>query len=204
MDVERNAGLAFLLSLGAMPACSAGVPSGMQFTSGQVTGNTSAPAGDGSSDGGGSSDGTTATPKDPTTTADPTLPDPTTTSDDPTNPAEGASAVDGSTSGVVGGSSSEGPSTISVSTDPSGPVDSGPSGDPCVDYGDTIGACFGGDPYGYTAACQYYASYYAAISVACGAANDEYVACIAATDCASLAAGGACQAELDAIAPACG
>ncbi len=212
VDLERNRGLAFLLSLGAMPACTTGVQDGTQFTSGQVTGNGSLGPGsnDGGNDGGtdtggsdGSSDGA-PTSTDPTTAA--TGPDPTaegTTSIDPTDPGDGSSGFAGSTSGLIDGSSSEGPSTISVS-DSSGPGDSGPTDDPCVAYGEHVGECLGADPYAVTEQCQYYATVYGSVSPACGAANDEFVACIAATDCAELTAGGACPAELAAIAPACG
>jgi len=206
MDLDRTHGLAFLLSLAALPM--AGCPAATEDTTtgtGDTTGDsqtsdpstdpstvsiTSADTTDASMSMGTTVEPTTDPSTDPTTLTDPTDPTDATTEGTATDPTDATTSAEETTTD---------PSTDEGTT---GPVDS-----VCSDFADQIVECFpkyaGGEDYlsGY---CNDTLQYYGAYSPECGTAAEEYFACLAMADCGDLAAETACPDEAAALAAACG
>lgn len=206
MDLDRAQGLAFLLSLAAVPM--AGCPASTEDTTSGGTGDTtgdsqtSDPSTDPSTVSITTTDPTDAsasmsTTVDPTTdpSTDPsTLTDPTDattegTTTDPTDPTDATGTEETTTN----------PSTDEGTTGPADPL--------CTEFADHIVECFpmyaGAEDY-LTGYCNDSLQYYAAYSPECGTAGEEFFACLAMADCGDLEGEDPCPDEAAAVAAACG
>lgn len=179
--VDRNSNLLFLLSL--TPLAAAGCPGDDSGTSGAgtgtastggTTGSATSPATDGgtmANDGSGTGAGTSAGTTNATTAA---------TTDATTAATTAATGDTGDSSGTSGG--------LDCSAIPLPKV--GMIGETCQDYTNLINDCdyMGAFPQDcvdlYEAYCQYYIeSYEMNYGKACGAAVDEYLACLSDLSC---------------------
>lgn len=202
MDFDRKHGLAFLLSLSAVPML--GCPSDDPATTGNDDGSSSS-----STNGTVSNSTTMSTSADASESTDASVTLSTTdvasTTDTDSSGSTGTDAS--SSSGAVDSSSSSGDGSSSSGDSGSSESGVGPIDPACAEYAAHYVECF--PKYAsyedeYAAYCQYDLGYSDSYSPECGAAFEERLACLNMADCADIVGGEACPEENDAYAQACG